>query len=249
MLPASFLSVAEESGLIVQIGRWALEKALGELEAAKAVGDVPESFRLWLNVSPHQLANPHFAEFVAELMAAHGIAASMLGLEIVEEVLRDVRATERVLRALRELGVSVNLDDFGAGHSNLSWFQDLPISGLKIDRRFVASLDVPEGRGTAIVQGLLGLGHAFGLPMVGEGVETPAQADALREMGCEFAQGYQFAYPGTSEQLWAFVQRSPIDESAEGAAGTSVAGGPTGSTSPATGPIAEDAPPSQQSVT
>ena len=108
----------------------------------------------------------------------------------------------------------MNLDDFGAGHSNLSWFQDLPISGLKIDRRFVASLDVPEGRGTAIVQGLLGLGHAFGLPVVGEGVETVAQANALREMGCELGQGYQFAYPGTSEQLWAFVKRSTGNGSA-----------------------------------
>ncbi len=214
MLPASFLSVAEESGLIVQIGRWALEQALSELESAKAAGDVPEQFRLWLNVSPHQLANASFADVVAEHLAAHRIAASMLGLEIVEEVLRDLRATEKVLRALRALGVSVNLDDFGAGHSNLSWFQDLPISGLKIDRRFVASLDVPEGRGTAIVQGLLGLGHAFGLPVVGEGVETVAQANALREMGCELGQGYQFAYPGTSEQLWAFVKRSTGNGSA-----------------------------------
>jgi diguanylate cyclase (GGDEF)-like protein len=240
MLPASFLSVAEESGLIVQIGRWALEKALGELEVAKAAGDVPELFRLWLNVSPHQLANPMFAELVAERLAAHRIAASMLGLEIVEEVLRDVRATEKVLRALRQLGVSVNLDDFGAGHSNLTWFQDLPISGLKIDRRFVASLDVPEGRGTAIVQGLLGLGHAFGLPVVGEGVETIAQANALREMGCELAQGYQFAYPGTAEQLWAFVRRSASPGSVGTASGVSVTGGSSDAAPPATGPDSDD---------
>jgi diguanylate cyclase (GGDEF)-like protein len=241
MLPASFLSVAEESGLIVQIGRWAMEEALGELEAAKASGDAPEAFRLWLNVSPHQLANPHFAEIVGELITAHGITASMLGLEIVEEVLRDVRATERVLRALRDLGVSVNLDDFGSGHSNLSWLQDLPISGLKIDRRFVASLDNPDGRGIAIVQGLLGLGHAFGLSVVGEGVETPAQAQALREMGCELAQGYQFAYPGTPEQLWAFVQRNPVRDPAKEAFGTSVTGGPTGAAPPTTSPATEEA--------
>ncbi|MGD0255739.1 MAG: EAL domain-containing protein [Acidimicrobiales bacterium] len=249
MLPGSFLSVAEESGLIVQIGRWALEKALDELEAAKGSGDVPATFRLWLNISPHQLANPHFAEIVGELMTSHGIAASMLGLEIVEEVLRDVRATEKVLQALRDLGVSVNLDDFGAGHSNLSWLQDLPISGLKIDRRFVASLDTPDGRGIAIVQGLLGLGHAFGLSVVGEGVETPEQANALREMGCEFAQGYQFAYPGTPEQLWAFVQRSPNDESTEEAPGTSVARETTDIASPATNATTQDTPPSEQSLT
>jgi len=210
MLPASFLSVAEESGLIIQIGRWALEKALGDLEAAKALGAVPDSFRLWVNVSPHQLANPNFADTVAELMEVHGISPSMLGIEIVEEVLRDVRATEKVLHALRELGVFVNLDDFGAGHSNLSWLQELPITGLKIDRRFVASLDVADdGRGKAIVRGLLGLAHALGLSVVGEGVETPEQAVALREMGCELAQGYHFAYPGTPEQLWSAVGGAP----------------------------------------
>ena len=100
--------------------------------------------------------------------------------------------------------MSLNLDDFGAGHSNLSWLQELPITGLKIDRRFVATLDVPdETRGAAIVQGLISLGHALGLSVVGEGVETVAQAEALRTMGCEQGQGYYFAYPGTSKQLWA----------------------------------------------
>ncbi len=209
MLPGSFLSVAEESGLIVQIGRWALEQALSELARARASREIPDSFRLWVNVSPHQLANVHFAEVVAELMQKHEIPASMLGLEIIEEVLRDAHATEKVLQSLRELGVSVNLDDFGAGHSNLAWLQDLPITGLKIDRRFVSSLDAPDdARGTAIVRGLLGLGHALGLSVVGEGVETPAQAQALRDMGCELAQGYHFAYPGTPEQLWASVNGS-----------------------------------------
>jgi diguanylate cyclase (GGDEF)-like protein len=208
MLPGSFLSVAEESGLIVSMGTWALDRALSDLEKARADGVVPETFRLWVNVSPHQLANPRFADVVAELLSAHDVSASMLGLEVVEEVLRDVRATERVLRSVRELGVSINLDDFGAGHSNLWWLQDLPISGLKIDRRFVATLDdSQDARGTAIVQGLLGLGHALGLSVVGEGVETADQASALREMGCELAQGYHFAYPGTSDDLWSYVRR------------------------------------------
>lgn len=204
ILPASFLNVAEESGLIVPIGRWALQKALADLATWRSDGTVPARFRLWINVSPHQLANPHFADLVRELIQAHGIPAAMLGLEIVEEALRDIGATEKVLRSLRELGVSLNLDDFGAGHSNLSWLQELPITGIKIDRRFVASLDaLGDERGTAIVHGLIGLGHALGLSIVGEGVETEAQASALRVMGCELAQGYYFGYPGTPKQLWA----------------------------------------------
>jgi diguanylate cyclase (GGDEF)-like protein len=204
ILPVSFLSVAEESGLIVPIGRWALDKALSELADWQRQGVVPAGFHLWINVSPQQLANPHFADEVAELLVRHNVDPAMLGIEIVEEALRDVGATEKVLHGLRELGVSLNLDDFGAGHSNLSWLQELPITGLKIDRRFVATLDVPDDtRGAAIVHGLLSLGHALGLSVVGEGVETEAQAEALRQMGCELAQGYFYAYPGTAKQLWA----------------------------------------------
>ncbi|MGH9029296.1 MAG: EAL domain-containing protein, partial [Acidimicrobiales bacterium] len=171
---------------------------------------VPGSFRFWVNVSPHQLINPRFGDQVAELLAEHDVAPSMLGLEIAEEVLRDVQATGKVLRALRRTGISVNLDDFGASHSNLSWLQELPISGLKIDKRFVSHLDETDGgRRTAIVRGLVGLGHALGLSLVAEGVETATQAEILHEMGCELAQGYYFAYPGTPEQLWALVNGSP----------------------------------------
>jgi diguanylate cyclase (GGDEF)-like protein len=229
MLPESFLSVAEESGLMVPIGTWVLDKALTELQAARAAGYVPEPFRLWVNVSPHQLANPQFADLVATKIEEHGVPPSMIGLEIVEDVLRDVRATEKVLLELKALGVAVYLDDFGAGHSNLSWLQELPISGLKIDRRFVASLDpMDDGRGAAIVQGMLGLGHALGLSIVGEGVETVAQARALREMGCELAQGYYFAYPGTPEQLWMQVQSSSSTPTSSSASTASPA--PTTST-------------------
>ncbi len=202
-LPASFLNVAEESGLIVPIGRWVLERALADLASWRADRLVPPRFRLWVNVSPHQLANPHFARLVQEMIEGYDIPPGLLGFEIVEDALRDVGATIEVLRALRETGLSLNLDDFGAGHSNLWWLQELPITGIKIDRRFVASLDVHgEHRGTAIVRGLVGLGHSLGLAVVGEGVETRAQGEALRAMGCEQAQGYYFGYPGTPTQLW-----------------------------------------------
>jgi len=203
VLPGGFLTVAEESGLIVPIGRWALEEALCDLALWCQERPVPEGFRLWVNVSPHQLANPHFAELVRELMDGHDLPASLIGVEIVEEALRDVGATAKMLHGLRDIGVSINLDDFGAGHSNLSWLQELPITGLKIDRRFVANLDRHgDDRGVAIVSGLIGLGRALGLSVVGEGVETKAQADALRTMGCEHAQGYFFGYPGPPAHLW-----------------------------------------------
>jgi len=206
ILPVSFLPVAEESGLIVPIGHWVLDRALSDLSSWERAGLAGEGFHLWVNVAPHQLANPRFADEVAALLETHDVPASRLGLEIVEEALRDVGATEKVLHELRQLGVSLNLDDFGAGHSNLSWLQELPITGLKIDRRFVATLDMlGDTRGAAIVGGLVNLGHALGLEVVGEGVETEAQAEALRAMGCELAQGYHFGYPGTAKQLWALA--------------------------------------------
>jgi EAL domain-containing protein (putative c-di-GMP-specific phosphodiesterase class I) len=218
VLPASFLGVAEESGLIVPIGRWVLDRALADLASWRAEGLVPPRFRLWVNVSPHQLANPHFAQLVDEMVRAYDVPPGLLGFEIVEEALRDVGATVEVLQLLREQGVSLNLDDFGAGHSNLWWLQELPITGIKIDRRFVATLDMlGERRGTATVRGLVGLGHALGLAVVGEGVETKAQSEALRSLGCEHAQGYYFGYPGTATQLWSHAPAwAPLHAVAEG---------------------------------
>jgi diguanylate cyclase (GGDEF)-like protein len=204
ILPVSFLPVAEESGLITPMGRWAFDRALSDLSAWERAGLVRRDFRLWINVSSHQLADPEFAEEVGQLLARYDVAPEMLGVEIVEDALRDVGATRRILSQLRDLGVSLNLDDFGAGYSNLSWLQELPITGLKVDRRFVATLDVAgETRGAAIVAGIIGLGHALGLQVVGEGIETPAQAIVLTAMGCELGQGYHFAYPGSARQLWA----------------------------------------------
>jgi len=211
VLPGSFLTVAEESGLIVSIGRWALDKALSDLAGWRDDGRVRERFRLWINVSPHQLANPRFAELVAGLVDSHDIPANLVGFEIVEEVLRDVGATRAVLHSLRDLGVALNVDDFGAGHSNLSWLQELPVTGIKIDRRFVATLDGPGDRGaTAIIRGLASLGRALGLTVMSEGVETQGQAEALVSLGCELAQGYFFGYPGTSTQLWSASAAWPV---------------------------------------
>ena len=195
-LPASFLDVAEETGLIVPIGKWALGQALSDLVSWRRDGNLPAGFRLWVNVSPHQLAAPEFPGMVRDLLHTHGVEPELLGLEILEQALFDVVAAEKVLLELRDIGVSLNLDDFGAGHSNLSWLQELPITGIKIDRQFVAELGVPgHDRGGEIVSGLIKLCQALDLEVIGEGVETEAQANVLSSMGCRFAQGYYFGYP------------------------------------------------------
>jgi diguanylate cyclase (GGDEF)-like protein len=203
VLPGGFLQVAEETGLIDTLGTWVLDRALEELAAWQAMQVLPEHFRLWVNVSPHQLANPTFPDKVHDLLEAHGVAPERLGLEIIEAALLNHGVMITALSRLRESGVGLNLDDFGAGHSNLEWLQELPITGLKMDRRFVERLaGEPEGRGVAVAQGLVDLGHALGLSVVAEGVETRTQAQALASMGCEYGQGYFFGYPGVPAQLW-----------------------------------------------
>lgn len=201
--PGRFLPVAEEAGLGPGIGRWVIEHALSELAAWHRAGLATGSFRLWLNVSPYQMADPELPSVVSDGLRHHGLPASMLGLEVIEDALSDVGVTTAVLTALRRLGVSLNLDDFGAGHSNLAWLQELPITGLKIDRRFINELDLgTDHKGALIVRGLIQLGHALGLTLLGEGVEREAQARLLGELGCELAQGFYFRHPVPSAELF-----------------------------------------------
>jgi len=200
--PADFLGVADKVGLTASMGRWILDHALADLARLRASGTLPEGFHMWVNVSPRQIADLHFAELVAELSALHQVPTLLLGVEIAEHAVRDVVTTENVLSALHDLDVAVQLDDFGSGESNLAWLQELPISGIKIDAEFIAALDaVREHDGGAMVRGIIGLGHELHLTIVGEGVETHAQAVALRAMGCEYAQGFYFGRPGPFEQL------------------------------------------------
>jgi EAL domain-containing protein (putative c-di-GMP-specific phosphodiesterase class I) len=118
-----------------------------------------------------------FPELVVDTLTRHSLPPEALGFEILEEALLDVIAAKGVMKHLRALGIA--LDDFGAGYSNLWWLGDLPITGIKIDRRFITTLDSGDGRGPAIVQGLVNLGHSLNLTVVGEGVETADQARAL----------------------------------------------------------------------
>jgi diguanylate cyclase (GGDEF)-like protein len=200
--PDDFLGVADEAGLTLSIGRWVLERAAADLARWRVSASLPPEFRLWINVSSRQIVDPRFAAVVVQIADAHGVPPAMLGLDMTEDAVRQVAMVDNALQALHEAGVAVHVDHFGSGQSNIGWLQELPISGLKIDPDFVAALDAARGydRG-AMVRGIIGLGHELHLAMVGEGVETHAQAVALRAMGCEFAQGFYFGHPGPFEQL------------------------------------------------
>jgi len=205
LLPGEFLDVAGEVGMAEALGRWTLDRALTELVLWREAENLPEHFRLTLNVSGRELGDPQYAQNFEELTRKHGVAPTMLSIDLSDEAARVAAAGGRAaVTALSQMGVRFNLDDFGARDCNLSWLQDLPITSLKIAPEFVGALDSTSNPNAAVmVRALIALAHELRLSLVAEGVETPAQAAALRVIGCEFAQGYHLGHPGPRERVWA----------------------------------------------
>jgi EAL domain-containing protein (putative c-di-GMP-specific phosphodiesterase class I) len=189
--PMRFIPVLEETGLIATVGRWALMRALRDLASWTSAGAEP--VRIAVNVSPLQLNQANFTAQVAELVT--GARADALELEITESVImQDVDRKIAMLREIRALGVSISVDDFGTGYSSLAYIAKLPITSLKIDRAFVADMTVsPEGY--VLVSSIIALAHALKLKVVAEGVETEEQANLLKLLSCDEAQGYLFSKP------------------------------------------------------
>jgi diguanylate cyclase (GGDEF)-like protein len=193
MPPMSFVPMAEETGLILPLGRWVLENACRQ---ARAWRDLRPDLPLFMsvNLSARQFAQPELVEQVAETLAANGLDPASLEIEITESILMDqTEAGVRTLRELRELGVRLVLDDFGTGYSSLSYLKHLPLDTIKIDRMFVAGMNGEVDR--SIVEAVIGLAHGLGIGVVAEGIETNDQAEQLRTMSCDLGQGYLFARP------------------------------------------------------
>jgi PAS domain S-box-containing protein/diguanylate cyclase (GGDEF)-like protein len=192
--PDAFIPLAEQTGLIIEIGDWVLEEACRVLSSWN--GD-PERRELTfsINLSERQLHADDFAERVHRILSRHDISPGLLKFELTESVLHtDLDRTIRMLGLLRAEGVLASLDDFGTGYSSLSYLRRLPVQQLKIDRSFVSSV-VDDEHTAAITQTIVQLGRTFGLQVVAEGVETEAQFEALCELGVDAFQGYLFARP------------------------------------------------------
>lgn len=184
--PSSFIPVAEEAGLVDAMF-WALLA-----QACRKALDTPGEFRLAVNISPSQVRDQWFPEKVLRTLRETGFPAQRLEIEVTESaMIGDVARAKSALMSLKNQGVQIALDDFGTGYSSLFLLRELPIDKLKIDRSFVARITTDRENAT-IVGALVGLGKALGLQVTAEGVEDSATADALRAMGCEFAQGYLF---------------------------------------------------------
>jgi diguanylate cyclase (GGDEF)-like protein len=193
--PSEFIPVAEESGLIVALGRWALESALETLSGwDKRAGRVlPVSVSV--NLSPIQVARDDVAEAVAELLARFSLEGRRLTLELTEgAIIQDPRRASQVLHALQALDVRVAMDDFGTGYTSLAYLQRLPIDILKIDRSFVTEM-LGDADSTAIVRAILSLAEALGMETTAEGIDSAALAKALTELGCTHGQGFHYARP------------------------------------------------------
>jgi diguanylate cyclase (GGDEF)-like protein/PAS domain S-box-containing protein len=190
--PADFVPVAEDTGLIVELGEWVLRTACAE------AASWPDHIRLAVNVSPIQLKSPTLALKIASALAASGLAARRLELEITEAVLiRDDETALAILHQLRAIGIRIALDDFGTGYSSLSYLKRFPFDKIKIDRCFVSDIAEIDGS-SVIVQAVVNIAAARNMTTTAEGVETTEQKEILRALGCTEMQGYLFsaARPG-----------------------------------------------------
>jgi diguanylate cyclase len=191
--PADFIPLAEEGGHIVEIGRWVLDEATRQAVAWSRQSGRPVGVAV--NLSPRQLADDDVVAVVQRTLAAHGLPAHQLTLEVTEGVLvRDVDAVVEQLEELRAIGVRIAIDDFGTGYSSLSYLRRLPADIVKIDRSFVQDLGT-SGSSTSLVASIIELAHSLGLEVVAEGVETTAQHALLESLACSHAQGYLFGRP------------------------------------------------------
>lgn len=198
--PADFIPLAEESGAIVPIGTWVLNTAC-EQGARWAEIDGLSHLKMSVNISPRQFHQPDFVAVVGAAIAASGIDPSKLILEITEGVvMSDVEAVIDTLDELKDLGIRLSVDDFGAGYSSLSYLKRFPLDSLKIDKSFISAVDVGPAD-HAIVEAVIVLASRLGLRVVAEGVEATPQADLLRQLGCGLGQGYLFSRPIPAAEL------------------------------------------------
>jgi diguanylate cyclase (GGDEF)-like protein len=205
LAPGAFVALAEETGLIVPLGRWVLREACRQ---ARAWQGVAGGHRLLMNVnlSARQLQDPDLATEVARTLAETGLAPNCLELEITESVLMsDAESSGRALAALQGLGVRLAIDDFGTGYSSLAYLKHLPVDTLKIDRSFVAGV-ARDPADAAIVGAVVTLARALGLAVTAEGVETAAELAHLQGLGCDRGQGYYFARPLPPEAATALIE-------------------------------------------
>jgi diguanylate cyclase len=196
--PGEFIPVAEQSGIIVQIGQWVMHTAA--LQAAQWLAQGHQDFRMAVNLSVRQFAGKDLPQLVKEVLRDTGLPPHMLELEVTESMaLQSVASTLGTLHACKALGVKLAMDDFGTGYSSLAYLKHYPLDALKIDQAFVRNITQDIGD-AAITRAIVAMAHSFGMTVIAEGVETEAQLEFLKSLGCEDFQGYLFSRPVPADQ-------------------------------------------------
>ena len=216
LMPGTFIDIAEETGLIVPIGRWVLREACRQLRTWQERFPSDPPIAISVNLSVRQFADPRLVSDVAAAVRDSGIPPSSLVLEITESLLaREADGTVAKLRAIRAMGVRLAIDDFGTGYSSLSYLQRFPLDVLKIDRAFVDA--VGEAEGSALIRSIVDIGRSLRLSTVAEGIERPEQPAQLLALDCDMGQGFLMNRPQEAEAIEAFLARWIATSSVEAA--------------------------------
>jgi diguanylate cyclase (GGDEF)-like protein/PAS domain S-box-containing protein len=222
--PADFIPVAEDCGLIVPIGEWVLEQACKALARSNRTEPRQPACTMSVNVSAIQLRSRDFTRHLEELISTTGVEPKLLCLEITESVLMgDVDYFSKVLHQLRAIGTQLSIDDFGTGYSSLAYLRGFSVDELKIDRSFISNLDSDPYDAT-LVTAMIAIGDALSLRVVAEGVETREELAAVRDLGCEYAQGYLLARPCSFDEYLEYLKAGTQVTAAEGAVESAIGG-------------------------
>ena len=201
--PATFIPVAEKSGLINRIGEWVIEAACKQLSGWQKTPF--KNLRVDINLSGRQLTNPHLANHILETLQRYSLRPEQLGVELTEnEVFGTDESQMRQLEKLKQAGVHISIDDFGTGYSSLVYLRRLPVCGIKIDRSFLQHA-MKNNADMAIMQAMITVGHSLGLSVLVEGVETDEQANLVTSLGCDIAQGFLYAKPMPADEFEKFL--------------------------------------------
>jgi diguanylate cyclase (GGDEF)-like protein len=209
-LPDEFTAVAEDAGLIVPIGGWAVRAACEQMKNWQRQGRAPK--RITVNISPRQFAEPHFLKMITGALRAAHLDPGALEIELTETgIMADVDRSIRVMRQLVAMGVRTSIDDFGTGYSSLGSLKRLPVTSLKIDRQFIRGIE-EDSFDASVVGAMIAVAHNRQLQVVAEGVESRAQYDALRRLGCDEMQGHLLSAPLPAAELERLLERKPAAE-------------------------------------
>ncbi|KTC82268.1 bifunctional diguanylate cyclase/phosphodiesterase [Legionella cherrii] len=203
--PNDFIGMAEENGLILDIGLWVLREACSQLVRWHAQGY--DQLTVAVNISGRQFRQAHLSDVIENILLETGLPAKFLELELTESLLVDnVKHAVETMYELKDMGAKLVIDDFGTGYSSLSYLKQFPVDKLKIDRSFISEL-VNRENDAAITRAIINLGHSLNLEVLAEGVETDLQREFIMQHGCDYAQGYYFAMPQKPEELSEFILR------------------------------------------